>query len=140
MRALVTGATGFVGSHLAETLRRRWPEVSVHLLKSEIDLLASGCMLIATAVRDGAPIDGLLLPCRNETPLLHAMDLGQIPSTATARKMRVDFDANAPASRTRRERFEVAWARYEAAALEEAMRAARPGDRQGVEMPAGGLA
>jgi uncharacterized protein YbjT (DUF2867 family) len=29
MKALVTGATGFVGSHLAEALRRRGDEVTV---------------------------------------------------------------------------------------------------------------
>ena len=59
MKALVTGATGFVGSHLAEALRRRGHEVTALARspgKAEA-LIEQGVRVVAGDLHDGAALD-----------------------------------------------------------------------------------
>ena len=59
MKALVTGATGFVGSHLAEALRRRAHEVTALARspgKAET-LIEQGVRVVAGDLHDGAALD-----------------------------------------------------------------------------------
>lgn len=59
MKALVTGATGFVGSHLAETLRRRGHEVTALARSSRKAeaLVSQGVRVVPGALHDAAALE-----------------------------------------------------------------------------------
>lgn len=74
MKALVTGATGFVGSHLVETLQRANWSVTV-LVRSARRLEQSGIQGVRTLVGDLATAEILEAACRDQDVVFHVAGL-----------------------------------------------------------------
>ncbi len=87
MKALVTGATGFVGSHLVETLQRANWSVTV-LVRSARRLEQSGIQGVRTLVGDLSTAKILEAACRDQDVVFHVAGL------VAARSPREYLDVN----------------------------------------------
>lgn len=74
MRALVTGATGFVGSHLVETLQRTGWSVTA-LVRTPQKLEDAGIQGVRSLVGDLASTETLAAACRDQDVVFHVAGL-----------------------------------------------------------------
>lgn len=74
MRALVTGATGFVGSHLVETLQRAGWSVTI-LVRNPKKLEETGIQGVHSVVGDLASVESLTAACHDQDVVFHVAGL-----------------------------------------------------------------
>ena len=89
MRVLITGVTGFVGSHMVDYLAQSHPEVEVHGIRrwrsrtENIEHIQSGLELHECDIRDASSVQGVIEKVRPDR-LFHLAAQSFVPASWTA--------------------------------------------------------